>query len=164
MTPLRRVAPSFALALALALIGSSLVAGADDLIERRRAAREIADELMSPFCPGRTLSDCPSPNATQVKEEIRAWVDAGIAPDDIRERLLRRFGTGVDARADRGGQIAAVAVLLAVATAFALGLRRILRPATAAPPVDLDPDLRARLERELEAGGDRETSDDRDPP
>jgi hypothetical protein len=33
-------------------------------------AYEVANELMSPFCPGRTLADCTSPQAATVK----AWL------------------------------------------------------------------------------------------
>ena len=69
----------------------ALPAAGDELADSRRA-RGLADELMSPFCPGRTLSDCPSPNASAVREEIRAWVHEGHTDAEIRERLRARFG------------------------------------------------------------------------
>ncbi len=148
----RAVAVALSL-LALGLPGAGVAADADD-VDRSRLAREIADDLMSPFCPGRTLYHCPSPNATQVKEEIRAWLAAGVAPEDIRSRLRARFGQALEARPGRGGQIAAGVVLALVALAFFVGLRRILRPAAPQPGGVLDPEVAARLSRELD-GDDR---------
>ena len=52
----------------------------------------IANELLSPYCPGRTLAECPSPQAG----ELRAWISvqaaAGRTRDDVVEELYERFG------------------------------------------------------------------------
>ena len=55
-------------------------------------ALQLARELMSPFCPGRTLAACPSPNATMVKDEIRALIAAGETEAQIRGYLSTRYG------------------------------------------------------------------------
>ena len=55
-------------------------------------AYELADELMSPYCPGRALSECPSPQA----EELRAWIvhqeEQGATRAETEAQLYARFG------------------------------------------------------------------------
>jgi cytochrome c-type biogenesis protein CcmH/NrfF len=106
-------------------------AGADELGDLRRA-RALADELMSPFCPGRTLSDCPSPNASAVREEIRAWIHQGQSDDQIRATLRTRFGPALVGEPESAwGKAAPLAVIAGVAVLFALGIRRVIaRPET----------------------------------
>ena len=112
-------------------LGIASAAAADELDDLRRA-RALADELMSPFCPGRTLSDCPSPNATAVREEIRAWVHQGQSDEQIRTALRARFGASLAGEPESPwAKAAPLAVIAGVAILFALGLRRILaRPQT----------------------------------
>lgn len=56
--------------------------------ERDRQAEAIARTIMSPFCPGRTVSACP--NAGPWREDIRRWVGEGVAADEIKRRLAER--------------------------------------------------------------------------
>ncbi len=53
---------------------------------------DLADELMSPYCPGRALSECPSPNA----EKLRSWIleqeQAGRSQAEVEEELYAQFG------------------------------------------------------------------------
>ena len=58
-------------------------------------ALQLARELMSPFCPGRTLADCPSPNATLIKDEIRALLRSGRTEAEIRANLSARYGSAL---------------------------------------------------------------------
>jgi len=55
-------------------------------------AYEVANELMSPFCPGRTLADCPSSYA----ESLRMWIivqeAAGRSRADVENELFERYG------------------------------------------------------------------------
>ncbi len=60
--------------------------------EQGQRARAIERNTMSPFCPGRTLSDCPSPNAADWRREIEGWVRQGLSTDEIRARLEKRVG------------------------------------------------------------------------
>jgi len=55
-------------------------------------AFDIAQRTMSPFCPGRTLADCPSPNATEWRQEIRAMLKQGMSPAEIQKALNKRAG------------------------------------------------------------------------
>jgi cytochrome c-type biogenesis protein CcmH/NrfF len=104
----------------------ALPAGGDELANSRRA-RGLADELMSPFCPGRTLSDCPSPNASAVREEIRAWVGEGRSDAEIRERLRDRFGDSLAGEPQSAwGRVLPIAAIAGVGLLFAVGLRRVV--------------------------------------
>jgi hypothetical protein len=56
--------------------------------EIEREAEAIARSIMSPFCPGRTVSACP--NAGPWRDEIRKWVAEGVDPLEIKQRLGER--------------------------------------------------------------------------
>ena len=60
-----------------------------------REAHALSRELMSPYCPGRTLADCPSPDAAAVRREIRTRLAAGETSDQVRAGLEHRFGDAV---------------------------------------------------------------------
>lgn len=49
-------------------------------------------ELMSPFCPGRTLADCPSEQAEELREWIVVQEEQGRSKDEVAEQLYGRFG------------------------------------------------------------------------
>lgn len=53
-----------------------------------RQAEAISRSIMSPFCPGRTVSACP--NAGPWRNDIREWVAEGVPAVEIRERLAAR--------------------------------------------------------------------------
>ncbi len=74
-------------------LGSTEEAGAQ--VERSRAAHAFVRTVMSPFCPGRTLTDCPSPDAAALREEIRQRLASGVSEDAIRRELERRYGMAV---------------------------------------------------------------------
>ena len=58
-------------------------------------ARDLARELMSPYCPGRTLAECPSPNARVLREEIVARLRTGEPVSSVRRDLIHRFGDDI---------------------------------------------------------------------
>jgi cytochrome c-type biogenesis protein CcmH/NrfF len=112
--------------LLLACLSLAGAARGDELAELRRS-RALADELMSPFCPGRTLSDCPSPNAQAVREEIRAWVHQGRSDAEIRAELSTRFGHSLAGEPQSGwGRAIPLLVIAAVGLLFAWGIRRVV--------------------------------------
>lgn len=63
-------------------------AGAMSDAERDRQAEAISRSIMSPFCPGRTVSACP--NAGPWRDEIRKWVAEGVDAIEIKRRLGER--------------------------------------------------------------------------
>jgi cytochrome c-type biogenesis protein CcmH len=60
-------------------------------------AHRIFSELMSPYCPGLMLADCPSPDAFELRAEIRARLAAGETPAQVKADLFARFGDSIRA-------------------------------------------------------------------
>jgi len=154
----RRARTLAAAALAAALLGAGLAperAGAADA--GRGWGHAVAREFMSPYCPGRTLADCPSPQA----QTLRAWIlvqeAAGRTREDVEAELLERYGDQLLAapRAQGFGLAAyavPIGVFLAGGALVAFFLRREARlaraeaPAAAAP---LSPELERLVDEEL---------------
>ena len=112
-------------ALAVTLVlGSVLVLSPAATAAPEDVANRISEQVMSPFCPGVTLHDCPSPQADALRERIRGWAAAGQSEDRIMERLVAEYGEEVRATppGDGGGITAwVVPALVAVAGATTAG-------------------------------------------
>lgn len=133
----------------------------DDEIDQKAA--DLSNEVMSPFCPGRTLASCPSPNATAWREEIRTWLRQGDTPQEIRKRLEKRAGRNLSG-APEGSMSWGLPVGIGLGSVIflALAASRLLRrdednavppkPAKTSsdPSNDGDDALDARLDEELE--------------
>ncbi|MEZ4251323.1 MAG: cytochrome c-type biogenesis protein CcmH [Polyangiales bacterium] len=76
-------------ALVLLFAFTTTAAFADDPALDRRAVG-IYRSTQSPFCPGRTLDDCPSASAGAWRQDIRDWLEAGDDAATIRARLQAR--------------------------------------------------------------------------
>lgn len=78
-------------ALAL-LFGLAFVAAPAASAEEEGWSYEMWSELMSPFCPGRSLSDCPSGQADQ----LRAWIvdqeREGRDRPGVEDELIAKYG------------------------------------------------------------------------
>ena len=91
------------LAAALALVvasaagtaGRAVAADEESGREIGRRAYALSRDLMSPYCPGRTLADCPSPDAAAVRQEIRSRMRSGESAERVRADLELRFGDAV---------------------------------------------------------------------
>lgn len=128
---------------------------------------ELANELMSPFCPGRALAECPSPSADQLRVWILEQEKAGVSRADVEAELYTRWGDSLrqTPRAEGVGLVAyAIPVLVVLTGAGLLWLflgrlradpelsSRADAPEARAP---VDPELEAQLEREIaQASGD----------
>ncbi len=55
-------------------------------------ANELYATLMSPFCPGRTLENCPSPQAAQLREDILEKLAAGATRGEVVDQLHAVYG------------------------------------------------------------------------
>jgi cytochrome c-type biogenesis protein CcmH/NrfF len=100
-----------------------------------REAESIARSVMSPFCPGRTVSSCPV--AGPWRDDIRRWVGEGVSPEAIRQRLAERVPQHnlMGVPPNRLGAVLPVGLgLLAAGTLFFV-LKRLIKPAPAAPEV-----------------------------
>jgi cytochrome c-type biogenesis protein CcmH/NrfF len=144
------LARRLALCVCALLVAAACGPGRDDAdVEHARAANELARDLMSPFCPGRTLADCSSPDAGAVREEIRQALGAGESPEAVRARIEARFGDRVvGVPRERTGWLLPIAALVAGAGVLALVIRRALQPPVAAAP--LPPEVERELARELD--------------
>ena len=58
-------------------------------------AYALPHELMSPFCPGRTLAQCTSPQAEQLRQWILLQESAGASEDEVRANLLDRYSDSI---------------------------------------------------------------------
>jgi cytochrome c-type biogenesis protein CcmH/NrfF len=152
MVKFAAVASTF-LALALAVPAS-----AETAEEPEGWAYRYFGEIMSPFCPGRTLSACPSPSAESLRMWILVQAAAGRGRDDVHEELLERYGEVILA-APRARGFGATAYLVPVAAFVGGGvlvgifLRRQTRAAAhgaeALPAEPLDPEIERAIDEEL---------------
>jgi len=119
-------------------------------------AYALHNELMSPFCPGRTLADCTSPQAASLRMWITVQAAAGRTRSDVEEELLERYGDVLrPAPLPTGFGITAYAfpliAFLAGGVLVAVFLLRQTRSAAKTTPVDrpMDPDLERIIDEEL---------------
>ncbi len=82
--------PFLVLVLLVVLAGPAAAAPED-------VANRLSNEIMSPFCPGVTLHDCPSKEADDLRERIRNWSAEGWSEDQIMTELTAEYGPGISA-------------------------------------------------------------------
>ncbi|HVM35280.1 MAG TPA: cytochrome c-type biogenesis protein CcmH [Actinomycetota bacterium] len=80
---------------ALAAVALVLVAAAPQDVANR-----VARDIMSPFCPGVTLHDCPSGEADELRRDITAMAEAGMNEEEIIAELEAEYGPGIAAAPD----------------------------------------------------------------
>ncbi len=159
--PARRVC---AVLLALAALAAPVAAEADTPARDDAApswAYDLANDLMSPFCPGRSLADCPSPDAASLRMWILVQAAAGRTRADVEEELHAKYGEAIRSAPKAEGFGAAAYWI--PAAAFAGGgalvgwfLRRSTRRARSQEPRvrDLDPEVERKLDELLAHDGD----------
>ena len=77
----------------LCLVLFFCVAAAQAEVEKfEENLQQLSDNLMSPFCPGLTISACPSPQAGELREDMRGMLKAGYTVEAVRNQLKMRFG------------------------------------------------------------------------
>lgn len=122
-------------------------------------ADDLADELMSPFCPGRTLSACPSPQARTLVVWLGMQEGAGRSREEVQEELVAQYGEEILPAPAPGG-FGLTAYLFPV-VAFLVGgavVWGFLRGQTAAPATPITPAPAGHVDPELEAIVDRDLS------
>ena len=121
-------------------------------------ANTIAAEIMSPFCPGVTLENCPSDKAVELRARIQSWAEQGWGKDRIMAELEDLYGQSIRAIPPKSGTglwawlAPGLAVLAGLAAAAVLARRWTRRGRTDsrnAAPVPAE--TRARLAEELDA-------------
>jgi cytochrome c-type biogenesis protein CcmH/NrfF len=140
------------------LFGVSTATAADGeaIAEPEGWAYKISHDLMSPFCPGRTLSACTSPQA----DDLRMWLivqeASGRSREDVEAELFERYGDVLrPAPLAEGFGLAAyvfpVIAFLAGGVFVAVYLRRQTRAVANPEPPALasDPELERVIDQEL---------------
>lgn len=86
-------------------------------------ANDISQHVMSPFCPGVTLHDCPSDNAIQLRAQIARWAADGMSKRQIMDRLVAQYGETIRAEPPTSGTglLAWLLPALAVSTGIVIG-------------------------------------------
>ena len=149
--------------LALAALGLALALGVGASSARAAEgwAYEMANELMSPFCPGRSVADCPSPQAQTLRMWLIVQEAAGRPRAEVEAELIARYGESMlGAPRAKGIGLTAYVIPVAVGAAGAAlltwFLRRQTRGPAAAPPAPalaasapLDPELGRLLDEKL---------------
>ena len=151
-----------ALLLAAAVVLLAAAAARADTLDDRVYA--VASQLMCPVCAGQTVAESDSAVAREMRDVIRAKLQAGETPKAILNFFVGQFGESVLAEPPRRGlslllylgPAAGVAGGLAIAV---LCIRRWTGragrspavPAESGPPVPAGAADRARLARELDA-------------
>ena len=60
-----------------------------------REATNLYQQVFSPFCPGRSLNDCPSSKAAEVKDEMRAQLEAGKSSEAVLQEVLKNTAINI---------------------------------------------------------------------
>lgn len=66
-------------------------------------AAELIDQIMSPFCPGLILTNCPSLAADSLRRAIRARFDAGASREQVMKELSVTYGDVIKSAPERSG-------------------------------------------------------------
>ena len=72
------------------VVGTARADERSELLDRQ--ATTLYQQVFSPFCPGRSLNDCPSSKAAELKNEMRSELEAGKAPEVILNEVIQKFG------------------------------------------------------------------------
>jgi cytochrome c-type biogenesis protein CcmH/NrfF len=122
-------------------------------------ANDISRNIMSPYCPGVTLHDCPSDSAVALRDRITGWAEDGFTRAQIMDRLITEYGDTIRAEPPRSGSglVAWLLPVLAALLAAGVAWKLLRRWAHGPEPVDgYDPDIhvtpadRRRLDAELD--------------
>lgn len=123
--------------------------------------RRLVGELMSPFCQGLTLENCPTTGAAEMREQIRVWLLEGRPADEIVDALAEEWGEGIlGVPRFRGlGVLAWTLPGVALVLAGLTLIRWLRRQASSeSPPAMAETErlaeIRIRVERDLAALGD----------
>ncbi|MEA2516814.1 MAG: cytochrome c-type biosis protein CcmH [Actinomycetota bacterium] len=145
-------------AMVIATLALVVATAAPALANAEDVANDISEHVMSPYCPGVTLHDCPSDRAVELRDKIKDRAEEGFTRAQIMSELEAEFGPTIRAEPPRSG-IGLLAWILPLfaglgAATFAWTiLRKWARPPDR--PEDYDPDVhvttedRRRLDAEL---------------
>ncbi|MGH2701330.1 MAG: cytochrome c-type biogenesis protein [Actinomycetota bacterium] len=147
-------------ALALALFTTLLLAIPARAQSPEDLANDISNKVMSPYCPGVTLHDCPSQKALDLRDDIETYARDGMTEAEIMDRLEADFGPSIRAEPSSEGAgvlawiLPSIALLIGGGLAWTLVRRWFKGPRATEgsenqPVVTVSGDERRRLDAEL---------------
>lgn len=140
--------------IALLAIASVLLLPGTALADDQDRVTDLSRNIMSPFCPGLTLHDCPSDAAIELRQDILEMVQDGMGNAEIMDRLEQQYGPIISAVPDDGRSwlvwgLPAAALLGGGALAYLAGRRWTSRRSIAPEPSAISTTERERIETEL---------------
>lgn len=110
--------------------------------QAEKVMHELSHDLMSPYCPGRTIASCPSPQARKLEAHILEQAETGKSREEIETSLVTRFGPDIRGYVGRPEILygTALVALLAI-VGLVLAARRWIRLTAARAPSPMAPDL-----------------------
>ncbi|MEC8992915.1 MAG: cytochrome c-type biogenesis protein CcmH [Candidatus Latescibacterota bacterium] len=76
----------------LCMLTSALVSAQEATVDVEEEARALFTSIMSPYCPGSLLNECPSSQAAVLREDIRKRLSAGDTREQIEIDLIATYG------------------------------------------------------------------------
>lgn len=139
---------------AIASVASAQQRSPSENAELDKQALLLYQQVMSPFCPGRALSDCPSSKAHDLKFEMRQKLEAGTAPEAILAEVFAKYGDQYRAVPGFSGfaLLAWVAPLAFLVGGLLLALRlaSARRASTPSSHPETNPQISESVQREIE--------------
>ncbi len=146
---------------ALAISSGSVIA--QETADQEAAAIEtnashIFNTVMSPFCPGRLIANCPSPAAAELQKKIRGQLAQGATSEEITSDLYATYGDEIRSMPEAKGfgllaWTVPGAFFVVVGVFLAVWIRSTARKGALPAGTDteeLDAESAALLEEELE--------------
>jgi cytochrome c-type biogenesis protein CcmH/NrfF len=99
-------------------------------LQAESLTRDIAAEMPSPYCPGRSISSCPTEAARELEDDILGLAKQGKDREQIEAVLVARFGEEKMGKAHENEVL--VAIILGAVLALGVivySARKWLRPA-----------------------------------
>jgi cytochrome c-type biogenesis protein CcmH/NrfF len=127
----------------------------------QKKAAEMYQQVLSPFCPGRSLNDCPSSKAQELKTDMLVKLQSGVSEQEVLEGVFTKFGDQYRAipKGEGFGRLVwlvpGLFVLTGLALAYYMSTRRTSSPPPASSTVKstraISAEEEAELSRELES-------------
>lgn len=137
---------------AVIVVLMSAAARGQDPQQVEKDANEIFNSLMSPFCPGRLIANCPSSQAADLRDQVREQLAGGATKEQVIDGLYAVWGEEVlgGRRGPLSWGVPLGVILMAAALLLFWLWRTSSRVVTSAlSPQHLDPAAEQRLEAEL---------------
>jgi cytochrome c-type biogenesis protein CcmH len=140
----------------LTLLVINPIVHAEELTPSTKVIEEtdyIMGTLMSPYCPGRLLKDCPSGQAFQLKEKISTRLQSGEKLQAVIDDLINTFGDQIRAapQAKGFGLVAWIApgLFLLIGAVLIFVWLKSRKQTSELESKPLSPELEERLKSEL---------------